>query len=93
MDIPYFGEVIFRTVVSVNQLSIYGEEADQPVCRIRPSIDWNRETLCSNGRSASMVTSADLLNIQRPLLTNEQAQGNLLQNRKERVENLPDDVN
>ena len=31
------------------------------------------------------------LNIQRPLLTNEQAQGDLLQNHKEQVENLLDD--
>ena len=31
------------------------------------------------------------LNIPRPLLTHEQAQGDLLQNHKERVENLPDD--
>ena len=39
-------------------------------------------------QSESIITSADLFNVQRPLLTNEQAQGNLLQNRKERVENL-----
>ena len=53
--------------------------------------------LASTGKSVAMVKSeslvslADLLNVQRPLLTNELAQGNLLQNHKERVENFPDD--
>ena len=42
-------------------------------------------------KSESLVLSADLLNIQSPLLINEQAQGNLLQHHKERVENLHDD--
>ena len=42
-------------------------------------------------KSESTVTSDDLLNIQRPLLTNEQEQGDLLQNHKERVENLPNE--
>ena len=35
-----------------------------------------------------MVKSADLLNIQRPLQTNEQVQGILMQSQKERVKNL-----
>ena len=39
-------------------------------------------------QSESTVGSADLLNIQRPLQNNEQAQGNLLHNHKERVQNL-----
>ena len=42
-------------------------------------------------KSESLVPSADLLKTQRPLLTNEQAQGDLLQNHKERLENLPND--
>ena len=45
----------------------------------------------SNGQIRVTGLSADLLNIQSPLLTNEQAQGNLLQYHKERLENLPDD--
>ena len=40
-------------------------------------------------KSESTVTSDDLLNFQRPLVTNEQEQGDLLQNHKERVQNLP----
>ena len=39
-------------------------------------------------QSESIVKSADLLNIQRPLQTDEQAQGNLLYNHKERVQVL-----
>ena len=38
-----------------------------------------------------MVKSTDLLNIQRPLQTNEQAQSNLMQNHKDRVNNLSDE--
>ena len=38
-------------------------------------------------QSGSTVGSADLLNIQRPLQNTEQAQGNLLHNHKERVQN------
>ena len=39
-------------------------------------------------QSESNAGSADLLNIQRPLQTSEQAQSNLLHNHKERVQNL-----
>ena len=39
-------------------------------------------------KSESLILCANSLNIQRSLLTNEQAQGNPLQNHKERVENL-----
>ena len=42
-------------------------------------------------KSESLVSTAELLNFQRPPLTNWLAQGNQLQNHKERVENLPDD--
>ena len=42
-------------------------------------------------QAASLVTPADLLNIQRPLLINEQKQGNLLHNQKERVADISED--
>ena len=39
-------------------------------------------------QSESMVKSADLLNIQRPLQTDEQAQGDLLYNHKEKTKSF-----
>ena len=69
------------------QLSIYGAVAD---CEeyIPPSASTG-ELVASAEKSESLVSPAELLNVQRPLLTNWLA--NQLQNHKERVENLPDD--
>ena len=47
-----------------------------------PSANTGKPQVATD-KSESLVTSADLFNIQRPLLTNELAQGNLA--------NLPDD--
>ena len=84
------GLCIFRTVVSANQLSVYGAVADLCEEFVTPLSNTGK-TCAVMEQSESIVTSADLLNIQRPLLTNEHAQGELLPNHKERVENLPDD--
>ena len=83
-------EVIIRTIVSVNQLSIYGAVADMWEEFVTPLTD-TRKTYAVMEQSESTVTSADLLNLQRPLLTNEQSQGDLLQNHKEWVNNFPND--
>ena len=79
-------ELLFRTIVSANQLSIYGAVADR--CEeFIPSFANTRRPIAME-KSESF---ADLLKTQRPLLTNEQAHWDMLQNHKERVENLPND--
>ena len=80
-------ETIFRAVVSANQLSIYGAVAD--LCEeFGNSLFCAEKSFSSEKQTESMVKSADLLNIQRLLPTNEQAQGDLLSYHKERVQNL-----
>ena len=69
------------------QLSFYGAVVDLCEEFLAPLAGTGR--LAAMDKSDSTVKTA--LNIQRPLLTNEQAQGDLLQNHKERVANLPND--
>ena len=83
-------EVIFCTIVCVNQFSIYGAVADLCEEYIPPPASRG-QPVSSAEKSESLVSAAKLLNVQRPLLTNWLAQGNQLQNHKERVENLPGD--
>ena len=83
-------ELIFRTFVPVDQLSINGAVADLCEEFTLPLANTRKPCLAMD-KSESLVLFAYLLNIQSPLLTNEQAQGNLLQHHKESVENLPDD--
>ena len=66
------------------QLSIHGAVADLCEEFVAPLACTSRPVAVD--KSESTVTSNDLLNIQRPLLTNEQEQGDLLQNHKERLE-------
>ena len=76
-------ETVFRTIVSVNQLSIYGATAD--LCEeIGNTLISSKKNCAVMKQSESMVKSADLLNIQRPLQTDEQAQGDRLYNHKEK---------
>ena len=80
-------ETIFRTIVPANQLSIYGAVAD--LCEEFDNSLFRAEKIYSiEKQTESMVKTADLLNIQRLLPTNEQAQGDLLYNHQERVQNL-----
>ena len=80
-------ETIFRTIVSANQLSINGAVAD--LCEeFGDSLFCAERSYAIEEQTESMVKSADLLNIQRPLPTNEQAQGDLLHSHQERVQNL-----
>ena len=70
-------ETIFRTIVSANQLSIHGAVVD--LCEeFSDSLFCAETSYAIEKQTESMVKSADLLNIQRPLPTNEQAQGDLL---------------
>ena len=82
-------EVLFRTIVSVNKLNIFGAVADLCEEFIPPLAITG--TPVAMEKSESLVPPVDLLNIQRPLLTNEQAKRNLLQNHMERLETLPKD--
>ena len=74
-------ELLFRIIVSVNQLSIRGAVADLCEEFIPPLASIGR--LVAMEKSESLVPSADLLKTQRPLLTSEQTRGDLLQNHKE----------
>ena len=80
-------ETIYRTFVSVHQLSIYGGVADLCEEFGNPLIS-SEKTYAVMKRSESKVNSADLFNIQRPLRTDKQTQGDLLSNHKEWVQNL-----
>ena len=71
------------------QLGVYGAVADLCEEFIPPLASTVK--LVAVEKSESLLSPADLLNIQRLLVNNEQAPGNLLQNHKERVENLLDD--
>ena len=80
-------ETIYRTFVSVHQLSIYGAVAG--LCEeIGNPLISSEKTYSVMKQSESKVNSADLLDIQRPLRTDKQTQGDLLSNHKERVQNL-----
>ena len=80
-------ETFYRTIVSAKQLRIYGAVAD--LCE-----EFDNSLFCSDKiyaiekQTESFVKSADLLNIQRPLQTNEHEQGDLLYNHKGRLQNL-----
>ena len=76
-------ETVFRTIVSVNQLSIYGATAYLCEEFGNPLIS-SKKNCAVMKQSESMVKSADLLNIRRPLQTDEQAQGDLFYNHKEK---------
>ena len=66
-------ETIFRTVVSANQLSNYGAVAD--LCEeFGDSLFCSERSYAIEKQIESMVKSADLLNIRRPLPTNQQVQ-------------------
>ena len=79
-------ELIFA-LLSLSISSVSTEQSQ--ICVKNSSLHWQiqGDRLAAINKSKSTVETA--LNIQRPLLTNEQAQGDLLQNHKEQVENLP----
>ena len=86
-------EVLIRIINSVNQLSIYGAVAD--LCEElglyqsgKPLIGTKKPSAVE--KAELLVSLADFSNISRPLLNNQPAQENLLQDHKEREENLSD---
>ena len=79
-------ENVFRTIISVNQLSIYGAVSD--FCEEHGTCQTSTGRPAVAEQSAPFFAPADLL-IMRPTSSVEiPAQENLLQKHKERVENL-----
>ena len=85
-------EVILRTIISVNQLSVYGAVAD-----MRDELAW-RISGCSEstGRpvaennSWTMVMPTELSTTNKPPQTNEPVQGDLLRDHERKFANLPE---
>ena len=85
-------EVILRTIFSVNQLSVYGAEAD--VC---DELAW-RISGCSEStgklvaqkKSETPLMPTELSTRRNPPRTNEKVQGNLLRVYERQFANLPD---
>ena len=73
-------ETIFRTIISVNQISIYGAVAD--LC------EEFGQTLIDSEKTYVVMEPFDLLDIQKQLPTDEEQQDDILLNHKESVQNL-----
>ena len=80
-------QTVFRTIISVNQLSIYGAVSE--LCEEYSICQTSTRRLVVAGRSAPLFVRTNLL-IMTPTSSVEiLAQENLMQKHKERVENLP----
>ena len=80
-------ETVLRTIISVNQISIYGAVSD--VCEEHSNCQTKKERSVLTGQSDPLFESAKLL-IMPPRPSIEiPAQENFLQKCKERVERLP----
>ena len=80
-------ETVFRTIISVNQLSIYGAVSE--LCEEYSICQTSTRRLVVAGRSDPLFVRTNLL-IMTPTSSVEiLAQENLMQKHKERVENLP----
>ena len=73
-------EVVLRTIISVNQLNVYGAVADMCDELASRNSDCSESTgkLEAENKSETMVVSTGLSTTTKPLLTNETAQGDLL---------------
>ena len=70
---PQIVEVVFRTIISVNQLSTYGEVADVSEDLASRISDCPSSTvkLVAEDKPETMVSSTDLSTTTNPLLTND----------------------
>ena len=80
-------EVVLRTIMSLNQLSIYGAIADmcdELACRIS---DCSERTwkLVAQDSSAATVIPAEWMSTNKSPRTDENVQGNLLQNYEQKI--------
>ena len=87
-------EVMFRTVVSVNQLSVLGAVADlceEPASSI---FDYptNKGRPVAQEKPSTTVSPTDLVPMTNPLLTNDRAQGDLLREHEQKIEDLPEEL-
>ena len=80
-------ETVFRTIISVNQLSIHGAVLD--VCEEYSTCQTRTERLVVAEQSDPLLAPADLLTTTLAPSIEAAAQENLLQKHKERVEKLP----
>ena len=85
-------ELVLRTIISVNQLSIDGAVAD--VCdelawRISGCSESTGKLVAQNS-SVTMVMPTELSTTNKTPRTNEKVQGNLLHDYERKFENLPD---
>ena len=79
-------ETVFRTIISVNQLSIYGAVSD--LCDECKACHVRTERLVLVGQSDPLFVPASLLTKTPTLSTDDPAQEDLLQKYQERVERL-----
>ena len=79
-------EAVFRTIISVNQLSIYGAVSE--LCEEYKACHVRTERLVLAGQSDPLFEPASLLMTTPTPLTDDPAQEDLLQKYKERVDRL-----
>ena len=86
-------EVVLRTVVSVNQHSVYGAVADMCDELASKVSDCSESTgrFVPEDKSETMLAPTELSITTKPLLTNEKVQGNLLRECERKFANLPDE--
>ena len=91
---PQTVEVVLRTVISVNQLSIHGAVADmcEELASQISDCPASTEKPVAEDKPETMVSHTDLSTTTNPLLTNDRARGILLPEHKQRFANLPDDL-
>ena len=84
-------EVVLRTIISVNQFSIYVAVADMCVelaCRISDCSQRAGKLVAQENPDATVIL-AELMTMNKSPRTDENVQGNLLQNYEQQIANLP----
>ena len=84
-------EVVLRTIMSINQLRIYGAVADmcdELACRISDCSE-RTGTLVAQENSEFTVILTELMTTNKSPRTDEKVQGNLLQDYEHKFANLP----
>ena len=87
-------ELYLRTIIFVNQLSVYGavpEMCDELALENLWFFRKYRET-CAQNNSETMLVPTELSTTTKPLLTNETVQGNLVREYERKFAHLPDDI-
>ena len=85
-------EVILRTIISVNQLNVYGAAADicDELARDTSKISESTGKLVAQNDLETMVTPSELPTINSASSTNEKAHSNLLRECMQKITTLPD---